>query len=84
MKQKYLLFPSGFYVRADLCRAMTFIEKYKILQDRNYLVNMISRSVYDTMHLEGQGLPLDKIKKLVEHSLPKPPAGSEGDQLLPD
>lgn len=48
---------------------MTFMEKYKALQDKNYLKDMIARSVYDTMQLEGQGLPLDKIKKMVEEAL---------------
>ena len=48
---------------------MTFLEKYKVLQDKNYLKEMISRSVYDTMQLEGQGLPLEKIKKMVEEAL---------------
>jgi hypothetical protein len=57
---------------------MTIMEKYKVLQDRNYLVNMITKSVYDTMQLEGQGLPLDRIKKLVERSLAVPFSGSEG------
>lgn len=52
--------------------AMSFIEKYKVLQDRNYLVNMITESVYDTMHLEGQGLPKEKIKEFVEQSFEKP------------
>lgn len=51
---------------------MTFIQKYKVLQDRNFLVTMITNSVYDTMHLEGQGLPKEKIKKLVEKSLEEP------------
>jgi hypothetical protein len=48
---------------------MTFLEKYKVLQDKNYLKEMISRSVYDTMQLEGQGLPFEKIKKMVEEAL---------------
>jgi len=53
---------------------MTFLEKYKVLQDKNYLKEMISRSVYDTMQLEGQGLPLEKIKKMVEEALINFPA----------
>jgi len=51
---------------------MSFIEKYKSLQDKSFLVNMITESVYDTMHLEGQGLPKAKIKELVEQSFEKP------------
>jgi hypothetical protein len=48
---------------------MTFLEKYNILQDKNYLKEMISKSVYDTMQLEGQGLPMDKINRMVEEAL---------------
>jgi rRNA-processing protein FCF1 len=50
---------------------MTFIEKYKVLQDKNFLTDMITESVYDTMHLEGQGLPKEKIKEFVVESLEK-------------
>ncbi len=48
---------------------MTFLEKYKVLQDKRYLKEMISKSVYDTMQLEGQGLPIEKINRLVEEAL---------------
>ena len=48
---------------------MTFIEKYKALQDRKYLIEMITKSVYDTMSLEDQKLSMAKIKELVKQSL---------------
>lgn len=51
---------------------MTFIEKYKVLQDKTFLINMITESVYDTMHLEGQGVSKEKIKEFVEQSLATP------------
>ena len=47
---------------------MTFIQKYKVLQDKSFIINMITDSVYATMHLEGQGLPKKKVKELVERS----------------
>ncbi len=51
---------------------MTFKEKYKKFQNLNYVVNMITKSVYDTMHLEGQGLPEAEIKELVKKVMAEP------------
>lgn len=35
---------------------MTFKEKYKKLQNPNYVIVIIMKSAYGTMHLEGQGM----------------------------
>ncbi len=44
---------------------MTFRQKYLQLQNTDFVINMITKSVYDTMHLENQGLSKAKIKKMV-------------------
>jgi hypothetical protein len=51
---------------------MTFKEKYTKFQNLNYVVEMITKSVYDTMHLEGQGLPKTEIKEIVKKVMAEP------------
>ena len=51
---------------------MTFREKYKKLQNLHYVIDMITKSVYDTMHLEGQGLTKAETKKIVEQVMNEP------------
>lgn len=48
-----------------ICSVMTFRQKYLQLQNTDFVINMITKSVYDTMHLENQGLSKAKIKKMV-------------------
>ena len=54
-----------------LC-AMTFKEKYKVFQNVDFVIDMITKSVYDTMHLEGQGLPKNQINDLVRDVMKEP------------
>lgn len=54
---------------------MTFKEKYNKLKNLNYVIEMITKSVYDTMHLEGQGLPKAEVEKLVKKVMEEPEPG---------
>jgi hypothetical protein len=51
---------------------MTFREKYKNLQNLHYVIEMISKSVYDTMHLEGQGVSKTETQEIVERVMREP------------
>jgi hypothetical protein len=51
---------------------MTFKEKYTKLQDTEHVIEMITRSVYDTMCLEGQGLPMSEILEIVKKVMEEP------------
>lgn len=44
---------------------MKIIDKYKKLQEDSFVLEMISESVYGTMVLENQTVPMDKVKKIV-------------------
>jgi hypothetical protein len=44
---------------------MRIIDKYKKLQDDRFVVAMISESVYGTMVLEEQAVPMAKVKEIV-------------------
>jgi hypothetical protein len=48
---------------------MTLKQKYKSLQNGDYVKQMITNSVYDTMQLEGQGIAFEKVKQLVNEVL---------------
>lgn len=56
-----------------LCSTMTFRQKYKSLQDKNFVIEMITKAVYDTMHLEGQGLPKNEVYQIVMDVLKEKP-----------
>ena len=45
---------------------MTFLEKYPRLQDKSYLTEVITESVYATMALEEQTVPKPRVKEIVE------------------
>lgn len=45
---------------------MRIIDKYKKLQDDRFVVAMISESVYGTMVLEDQTVPMAKVKEIVQ------------------
>lgn len=47
---------------------MRIIDKYKKLQDDKFVVEMISKSVYGTMQLEQQGIPMKKVRNIVRKS----------------
>ena len=44
---------------------MKFYHKYPQLKEKNFLVQMLSKSVFATMHLENQEVPLPKIQEIV-------------------
>lgn len=44
---------------------MTFFEKYPQLQDRAFLVQLLTDTVYTTMSLEGQQVPKQKVERIV-------------------
>ena len=51
---------------------MTFREKYKNLQNLHYVIEMITKSMYDTMHLEGQGVSKTETREIVERVMREP------------
>jgi hypothetical protein len=45
--------------------AMTFYEKYPQLQEKAFLTQMLTETVFTTMSLEDQQVPKDKVQKIV-------------------
>ena len=45
---------------------MTLREKFKSLNDKNFVKEMMITSVYGTMQLEGQPVSREKIERLYE------------------
>jgi hypothetical protein len=50
---------------------MKFYEKYPQLQQKQYLFELVSKSVYATMALEDQTVPMEDIEKIVEQAIGK-------------
>jgi hypothetical protein len=48
---------------------MTFLEKYPQLQDKAYLAEVITESVYATMALEEQTVPKPRVREIIESIL---------------
>lgn len=48
---------------------MTFLEKYPQLQDKAYLTEVITESVYATMALENQTVPKPRVREIVQSVL---------------
>lgn len=44
---------------------MKFYEKYPQLREKQFLVEMLSNTVFSTMALENQDVPMSKIKEIV-------------------
>ncbi len=44
---------------------MTFYEKYPQLQEKAFLTQMLTETVFTTMSLEDQQVPKDKVKEIV-------------------
>lgn len=44
---------------------MTFYEKYPQLQEREFLAQVLTETVYTTMSLEDQQVPKDKVEEIV-------------------
>lgn len=45
---------------------MTFLKKYPQLQDKAYLTEVITKSVYATMALENQTVPEEQVREIVK------------------
>ena len=44
---------------------MKFYEKYPKLRDRAFLTKMLTDTVFSTMALEDQEVPMEKVKEIV-------------------
>lgn len=44
---------------------MTFYEKYPQLQEKRFLTQMLTETVFTTMSLENQQVPKEKVEKIV-------------------
>lgn len=44
---------------------MTFYEKYPQLQEKAFLTEVLTETVYSTMSLEDQQVPKDKVQEIV-------------------
>lgn len=44
---------------------MTFYEKYPQLQEKGFLVQVLTNTVYTTMSLEDQQVPRPKVEEIV-------------------
>lgn len=44
---------------------MTFYEKYPQLQEKAFLIKMLTETVFTTMCLEDQQVPKDKVEEIV-------------------
>ena len=44
---------------------MTFYEKYPQLQEKAFLTQMLTETVFTTMSLEDQQVPKDKVEEIV-------------------
>ena len=51
-------------------------ERYRYLQDPAVVKAMVVRSMYASMALEDQTVPLARLEALYEQTAPTPPAGS--------
>jgi hypothetical protein len=50
---------------------MTFYEKYPQLKQKQFLLELVSKSVYATMALEDQTVPMQDIEKIVKQAIEK-------------
>ena len=55
---------------------MKLRERFRQLQDPAVVKAMVVRSVYATMALEDQTVPLARLEALYEQTVPTPPAGA--------
>lgn len=55
---------------------MKLRERYRYLQDPAVVKAMVVRSMYASMALEDQTVPLARLEALYEQTAPTPPAGS--------
>ena len=55
---------------------MKLRERFRQLQDPAVVKAMVVRSVYATMALENQTVPLARLEALYEQTVPTPPAGA--------
>ena len=52
-----------------LCLAMTFYDKYPQLQEKGFLTEVLTETVFATMSLEDQQVPKAKVQKIVQSLL---------------
>ena len=60
-----------------LCSSMNFYDKYPVLKKREYLITLLTESVFASMSLENQILPKPKVQEIVisvlkEHAKKQP------------
>ena len=60
--------------------SMKLRERYPQLQNPALVKAMVVRSVYASMALEDQTVPLARVEALYEQTAPTPPAGAAGRQ----
>jgi hypothetical protein len=56
---------------------MKIIEKYRKLRDDRFVTDMITQSVYGTMQLEQQAVPMPDVEKAVRRARTEPIKTSE-------
>ena len=56
---------------------MKIKDKYRKLRDDRFVTDMIAQSVYGTMQLEQQAVPMREVKKIVERTHAKHTEESE-------
>jgi hypothetical protein len=61
---------------------MKFYDKYPQLKDKAFLSKMLTSTVFSTMSLENQQVPMPKMKKIVRDVLAE--RESEGHQFFRD
>lgn len=57
---------------------MKLRDRYRQLQDPAVVKAMVVRSVYASMALENQTVPLARLEALYEQTAPTPPTGAAG------
>lgn len=54
-----------------ICDDMTFYDKYPQLKQKQFLLELITASVYSTMALEDQTVPMKDVEKIVKEAIEK-------------
>ena len=56
---------------------MKIIDKYRKLRDDQFVTDMMAKSVYGTMQLDHQTVPMKDVRKIVQHARAKNIENSE-------
>lgn len=61
---------------------MTFYDKYPQLQEKSFLAHLLIKTVFSTMALENQPVPMPKVEEIVLSLLKE--QGLKGNQFVSD